>query len=292
MTMRERMPALALLLAAFAAHSAFAYNGATHQQLTFIAARHYNHCADQAQRARLTPLQVRYAALANAGQAEAAWWRRLFRWNYYDSDEHSAGRMLGLFETRMHGRFRDAERQLAQAQDLGRRFTSFGRIVGHIQDATSPSTVAPVFAMRWWRFSFADRFAAFPVDAEALQRDLGGDCTALRGADGTLETLLQATAQRTLASLETRIGGLPSTWRAFWTPGENGRFGRYGDAGNNFGRSASFRCTEDSERQCVLLDDDPLYARYAHARHLDAVRATIAAIALMRTAQPDAAPVE
>ena len=281
--LRGPLAAACLLLAAVAAGSALAYEGEIHQQLTFIAARHYNQCAEGTSLALLTPLQVRYIAKANANQAEKPWWQRLFRWNYYDRSERSPGRVLWLLETRMHNSFRDTLARLDSAQDLGRRFTSLGRVVGHVQDATTPSFVAPIFTTRWWRFNIGDRFASFPVNGEALAAPDLDMCAAARGADGTFEALLAATADRTLASIREPIRGMPATWEAFWEFDKDADdFGSYGAAGNNFGRQTTFRCPGERSRDCVLLAGDPLYYEYAEARHLDAVRATVSALAMMQ----------
>ena len=274
--------ALAFAMLVPAVHS-IAYEGAVHQQITFIAARQYNRCAEDTQLARLTSLQVRYVALANANQAEPPWWQRMFRWDYYDRSEQAAGRVLWLFETRMHNRYRDAISRLNEARDLSRRFTNLGRVVNDIQDVTTPAQVAPVFTMRWWRFSVADRFSVYPVNTGAVERALGDDCAAVRGSDGTLVDLLVDTADGTLDSIVEPIRGMPSTWEAFWElDNDHNEFGRYGDAGNSFGRDAQFDCTEDESRQCVLLARDPIYAEFARDRHLDAVRATMTAIAIVQ----------
>lgn len=277
----RKLALVAALIAAWLHAPAFGYEGAIHQQLTFFAARQYNQCVEETSLARLTSLQVRYVAMANANQAEQPWWHRMFRWNYYDRSSQSAGRVMWLLETRMHGSYRESLARFKAARDLSRRFTNLGRLVNHIQDVTTPATVAPVYTARWWRFSVADRFNAFPVDGESLSAALGSDCTAVRAADGTLEKLLVDTAERTLKSITTPIRGMPSDWEAFWElDNDLDEFGRYGDAGNSFGREVRFRCTADESRRCVLLDNDPIYAEYALGRHLDAVKATMAAIAM------------
>ena len=287
----RRPSGLAWMLAiALLAGQAAAYEGSVHQQLTFVAARQYNQCVADAQTARLTPLQVRYVAKANANQAEEAWWQRLFRWNYYDRHRQSAGRFLWLLETRMHSSFQDTLQRLEDARDLSRRFTNLGRLVSYLQDATTPSHVVPVFTTRWWRFSTSDRFNAFAVDVDGLNVALGDDCVDVRRADGTFEQLLTETADRTLAAVVQPMRGMPSTWEAFWElDNDSGRFGSYGSAGNNFGRQTTFDCTQDQDQDCVLLAGDPLYAAFAQARHLDAVRATISAMAMMQKQLPDVA---
>jgi len=285
----RRLSAILALAAGMVAGSVRAYDGDVHQQLTFIAARQYNRCAEVSHLTRLTPLEVRYVAKANAGQAERSGWLRMFRWNYYDRGDQSAGRFLWLIETRMHERYRVTLRRLAQARDLGRRFTNLGRVVNHLQDATTPAHVAPVFTTRWWRLSFADRFSTYPVDEAALSAALGDACVAVRAADGRFEKLLVDTAERTIAAIVEPIRGMPSTWQAFWELNDDeGGFGRYGAAGNNFGRQTTFPCTDDDDRLCVLLSGDPLYAEFAKARHLDAVRATVSAMAMMQEQARDA----
>ena len=270
-----------VLSASFAAGPAVAYEGHVHQQLTFIAARHYNRCVEETPLERLTPLQVRYVAQANANQADKPWWQRLFRWNYYDRSRQAPGRVLGLLETRMHATFRETLERLREARDLGRRFTNLGRVVNHVQDATTPAHVVPIFTTRWWRFNVSDRFASFAVEEKTLQLALGEECASVRGADGSFEELLVRTAERTLASISDPIRGMPSSWSAFWElDSDNDDFGSYGAAGNNFGRATRFKCSDDDTRECVLVAQDPLYAEYAAARHLEAVRATVSALAM------------
>lgn len=265
---------------------ALAYEGNIHEQLTFLAARQYNRCAEETHLATLTPLQVRYIAIANANQADAAWWRRMFRWNYYNRDDQSTGKIMWMVETRMHNHFGDTLRRLEGARDLSRRFTNLGRVINYLQDATTPAAVVPVYTARWWRFSVSDRFNAFPVDTNALTVALGEDCTAVRHADAGFDHLLVSTADRTIASVTEPIPGLPVTWEAFWELNDDaGGFGHYGNAGNNFGRETRFRCDVSERprrRNCVLVDGDPIYRQYAQARHLDAVRVTITAMATMQ----------
>lgn len=288
---RTAQGALALVACAWLGGEAGAYEGDIHQQLTFLAAQQYNRCVEDLHLPRLTPLQMRYVAKANANRADRSWWKRLFRWNYYDRSEQSPRRVLWLIETRIHDTYEDTLRKLANARDLSRRFTNLGRIVNHLQDATTPEHVVPIFATRFWRFSFSDRFNGYPVDEDAVQRALDNDCAAVRGSDGTFERLLVDTADRTLASIKDPIGDLPSTWEAFWELDKDADdFGTYGKAGNNFGRKTTFPCPDAATAkaearpvgQCSLRRDDPIYAEYAAARHVDAVRATMTAVAIMQ----------
>ena len=286
------------IVAASLAVSPAAYEGDIHQELTFVAAGQYNRCAENTHLATLTPLEVRYIAIANANQADAAWWRRMFRWNYYNRGDQSPAKFLWLFDTRMHNHYRSTLRRLDEARDLSRRFTNLGRVINYLQDATTPVHVVPVYAARWWRFSVTDRFNGFPVDADAVTAALGDDCSSMRSTDVGFENLLVATAERTVDSVTESIPGLPVSWEAFWELNEDSEgFGRYGNAGNNFGREVRFRCgPEDGRRKnCVLVQNDPLYREYAQARHVDAVKATIAAMAMMQervqgSATPDAVP--
>ena len=286
-TLRVRRTFGAILVAAaLVTVSPIAYEGDIHQELTFIAARQYNQCTEDTHLATLTPLEVRYIAIANANQADAAWWRRMFRWNYYNRDDQSSSKLLWLFDTRMHNHYRSTLRRLEEARDLSRRFTNLGRIINYVQDATTPVHVVPVYTARWWRFSVADRFNGFPVDAEGVTAALGEDCSAIRSTDVGFENLLVTTAERTIDSVTESIPGLPVSWEAFWELGDDpDDFGHYGNAGNNFGREARFRCDrpEDGRRKnCVLVQNDPLYREYAQARHVDAVQATITAMAMMQ----------
>jgi len=254
--------------------------------LTFIAARQYNQCAENTHLATLTPLEVRYIAIANANQADGSWWRRMFRWNYYNRGDQSSAKILWLVDTRMHNHYRDILLRLNEARDLSRRFSNLGRVINYLQDATTPVYAVPVYTSRWWRFSVSDRFNAFPVDAEGVTAALGEDCSGVRRTDMGFDNLLVTTAERTIESVTAPIPGLPVSWEAFWELDEDADdFGRYGNAGNNFGREVRFRCDrpEDGRRKnCVLVDNDPLYRQYAQARHIDAVQATITAMAMMQ----------
>ncbi len=290
----SRKGIVAALILVLAAGSGLAYEGAIHQQLTFIAARHYNRCVEEAHYsigadtsaeplARLTPLQVRYVAKANANQAAQPWWQRLFRWNYYDRGDQLGGKILWLVETRMHNSYRNTLRRLENARDLSRRFTNLGRVVSYVQDATTPAHVVPVFTNRWWRLSVSDRFNTFPVDEAAVEQALGGDCARVRGADGTFEDLLVSTAERTIAAIVEPIRGMPSNWEAFWELNkDNDNFGRYGEAGNTFGRNTTFSCTKMPDQDCVLTGNDPIYREFANIRHVEAVQATISAMAMVQ----------
>ena len=276
-----------VLACAMTTAPAGAYEGPLHQELTFIAAKHFNNCASDAALPRLTPLQVRYIAKANVRQTEANIFRRMTRWNYYDREEQRPRSMLWFIQTRMHQHFNRLVDELGAAEALADRYSGLGRIVNYVQDMTSPAHVVPVFTARWWRWDISDRFDRHPVDAEAVSAAVGDDCADLvANADGW-DGLLAVTADRTLAAVREQIAGLPVTWQVFWRIGDPGGFGGYGGAGNNFGRSAEFDCggTSRAER-CVLLARDPLYEAFAADRHVDAVRATITAMWMLQHGLP------
>ncbi len=285
---RRSLAALSLLVAAFAG----GYEGDTHQQITFLAARQFNACVG-VDIPRLTPLEVRYIARANADQADKGFWRKLFRWNYYDRAGES-GRFLWMVETRMNRHYAEVTERLVGEQGMAERFSDLGRVVNYLQDATSPAHVVPIYTGRWWRFSVTDRFNNYPVDVAALTAALAGDCTAVRGADISWQQLLAGVAERTIGAVQEVIPGLPVGWEAYWEFDEGGDgFGQYGVAGNSFGRRTEFPCRDTlgesegtgTERTCILLDNDPLYRQFALARHREAVQATVAAMTLLRSPQ-------
>ena len=279
------------VLTLFAAAYVGGYEGDTHQQITFLAARQFNACVG-VDTPRLTPLEVRYVARANADQADKGFWRKMFRWNYYDR-AGEAGRFLWMVETRMNRHYSEVTQRLASEQELPERFSDLGRVVSYLQDATSPAHVVPIYTGRWWRLSLTDRFNNYPVDVDALTTTLANDCAAVRGADISWEQLLAGVAERTIGAVQEVIPGLPVGWEAFWEFDEGGdAFGQYGVAGNSFGRRTEFPCgttAEATERTCILLDDDPLYRQFALARHREAVQATVAAMTLLRSPQTAAA---
>ena len=58
----------------------------------------------------------------------------------------------------------------------------------------------------------------------------------------------------TMTAVAEVIPGMPTSWSAFWDPGDDAaEFGDYGPAGNNFGRRTEFRCGEG--QRCVLLKE-------------------------------------
>lgn len=277
-----------LLVCAFTGAPAGAYEGSLHQELTFIAAKHFNNCASDAALPRLTPLQVRYIAKANVRQTEANIFRRMTRWNYYDREEQRPRSMLWFIQTRMHQHFNRLVAELDAAEALADRYSGLGRIVNYVQDMTSPAHVVPVFTARWWRWDISDRFDRYPVDVDAVSAAVGDDCADLEANANGWDGLLEVTADRTLAAVRDGIPGLPVSWQVFWRIGDAGGFGGYGGAGNSFGRSAEFDCggTTRAER-CVLLERDPLYEAFAADRHLDAVRATITAMWMLQHGLPE-----
>lgn len=287
----RRTVGFAMVAAMCVASFAHAYDGPLHQQLTFLAAKQFNRCVNGTPEPLLTPLQVRYMARANVVQAEGGWFRSMFRWNYYDRGAKSKQNLLWLIETRVHGHFDTNVKALATADDMAERFSNLGRVANTLQDMTSPAHVVPVYMARWWRLSMGDRFNAFPLDEQAVASALGDDCADVYGRPLPFEEILETTADATLAALTSPIDGLPVSWEAFWKLDENpAAFGSYGVAGNSFGRKSAFNCpalgpdtdSGRSRQRCVLLEDDPIYAAFAVARHEQAVRATIRAIASLR----------
>lgn len=280
------LPWLALA-GAMATAPASAYEGSLHQELTFIAAKHFNNCAGDASLPRLTPLQVRYIAKANVRQTEANIFRRMTRWNYYDREEQRPRSMLWFIQTRMHQHFNRLVAALDGAEALADRYSGLGRIVNYVQDMTSPAHVVPVFTARWWRWDISDRFDRYPVDVDAVSAAVGDDCADLEADPGDWDNLLSATAERTLLAVREQIPGLPVSWQVFWRIGDPGGFGGYGGAGNNFGRPAEFDCGGRTRAErCVLLERDPLYEAFAAERHLEAVRATITAMWMLQHGLP------
>ena len=271
-----------LIALTFVALPVHAYDGDLHQYFTFLAAKQFNRCIQGQPIPPLTPLQVRYIAKSNVAQADPNLFVRMFRWNYYDSDDHSEGSAFWLFKTRFHQRFNELLERLDNADDERDAYREFGRIVSYLQMASSPSRVTPVYTGRFWRLSFSDQFDQFPVDESGLESFIDGDCSFLETRALDYEQILSDTADRTMSDVATPIEGLPVTWQAFWKPAEKaGNFGDYGPAGNNFGRKTSFRCGEDE--RCLLLDDDPLYDGFALQRHAGAVQATMQAMYRLQT---------
>ncbi len=268
---------------------AHAYEGPIHQQLTFSAVRHYNNCIDDDD-LRLSALQTRYMAKANAEQADGGFWRGLFRWYLYNRDDQTPRSLMWVVETRLHEGFEQLVGNLDRSKSLADRYSNLGRVVNHLQDMTSPAHVVPVFVSRWWRLNVGDRFDEFPIDEADLNQRLGADCAQVRGViQDTLNTgyqdLLRLTAETTFSAVKGDIEGLPFTWEVFWKPDvKPGSFGEYGAAGNNFGRETAFKCANVRRPRCVLLNDDPLYVEFARERHLNAVQTTIAALAQLQRA--------
>ncbi len=284
------LPQLAVLLAWVTAVPLHAYEGPLHQELTFVAARAFNECVERGDLSAqpLTPLQVRYVAKTNRRQAQSNIFTRLFRWNYYDRADHKAQSWLWLIDTRFHAHFKEVTGRVSAPKSQAAFFSDLGRVINYVQDVTSPAHAVPVYTGRFWRFSLSDRFDSFDLDREALLGSLAGACAAALDLPESFEAILQRTAQRTLSAVQAPISGIPAQWRAFWRPSSNpSNFGEYGPAGNNFGRAVQFRC--GGEQRCVLLEDDPLYSKFAVAQHRDAVVSTMRVFLLAhRTADLEA----
>ena len=272
---------VAVIVCLGTAQFAVAYEGQMHQRLTFLAAKHFNHCVVDSDIPMLTPLQVRYIALSNVGLAETNFFVRLFRWGYYDRADQAERNLLWLVDTRFHEHFNEIQARLDKSAEPVRIYQDLGRILGYVQTVTSPAHTVPVYTGRFWRLSFADRFDSYPVDEQALATALGDDCSFLERWYDSYADILRIVAEDTLAAVSLPISGMPVSWEAFWQLADDAdEFGEYGPAGNTFGRNTSFRC--GNRQRCVLLDDDPLYAEFALQRHLKAVRGSLAAMQLMQ----------
>jgi hypothetical protein len=205
----------------------------------------------------------------------------MFNWRYYDRAEQSEQSLMWVVDTRFHDHFDEHSGRLQLIEDPVSAYQDLGRVLSYVQLVTSPPRAVPVYVARFWRFSFSDRFDGYPLDEDALVAAVEGDCSFLDSPPESYGEVLARIADRTLAALEQPIAGLPTDWTAFWRPNANADgFGDYGPAGNSFGRRTEFRCA-GSER-CVLLNDDPLYAEFALARHRDAIQGTLWAMLLMQ----------
>lgn len=283
MTIHVLLAAMLLSLAVLPAH---AYDGSAHQFMTFLAAKQFNRCVEGTDIPALTPLQVRYIAKANTGLADRSVFARMFNWRYYDRDDQSEQSMMWVVDTRFHDHFDELSGRLQVVEDPVAAYQDLGRTISYIQLVSSPPRVVPVYVARFWRFSFSDRFDGFPLDEEALVAAIEGDCRFLDPPPESYADVLAAVADRTLEAVFQPMDGLPTDWTAFWRPNiDADGFGDYGPAGNNFGRRTEFRCA--AGERCVLLNDDPLYAEFALARHADAVRGTQAAMLLMQLSMRD-----
>jgi len=261
--------------------TALAYGGDVHQQMMFLAARQYNECVKDTPERRLTALQVRYAAKAAVKQAEASFFRRMFRWGFYERDQQSPKSTLWVVETRMHEHFNSLTKQLGNADGDAEQFSVAGRIAAYVQDVTSPVRVVPIYTARFWRFNTSDRFDNYPLADTELIRGLEGICdTVLNGSFQAFSDVLRKTADKSLRAIVRPIPGMPTTWQSFWRLSKNASdFGEYGSAGNRFGNSTSFKCGNE---RCVLLNDDPLYAEFAAARHTAAIVGTMQVLHLLQ----------
>lgn len=264
--MRICLAAIASMLAG----SGLAYESAVHQKLTFLAAKQLNRCLADSDIPSVNALQVRIIAKANARQAEANFFVRLFRWSYYDRSGVGDRDVLWVIDTRFHEHFNQQARLLADKAAPTAVYNSIGRILNYVQEVTSPAQAAPVYTARWWRLSFKDKFNNFPVDQAKVAAATEKSCPYVLANPGDYHSILKQTADDTLTAVQAPMFGLPTSWEAFWSLNEDpGKFGEYGPAGNNFGRRTSFSC--GAGRNCALLREDPLYRDFALQRHISAV---------------------
>jgi hypothetical protein len=284
-TLRCALILLAVLSGTLSAR-VWGYEPEIHQQLTFIAARAFNNCVQQASSVpRLSALDTRYIAKANVAQAGGNFFVRMFRWDYYNRDQQRNRAALGLVDTRFHDHFDELVIAVERADERHEKLRNLGRLLNYIQNVSSPPHAVPVYTGRWWRLSLGDRFNRFPVDVERLEQRVTDNCQLLDAPPDTFQQVLVDTANETLKAVSASIEGLPATWQAYWTIAAAPEdFGDYGPAGNSFGERTEFRCG-DSER-CLLLENDPLYSEFALDRHAAAVLATMRAMLRMQVADP------
>ena len=266
---------------------AFAYPAKSHETLTFLAAQFYNGCAHQLGYAPLTPLEIRYIAKANSQEADRGLWDRLTRRDYFEQEGEERSGLLSFMETKMSEHYDRLVSGLEETAEPRERFRSIGRMVHYLQKLSSPVHVVPIRVTRILRAQFVDRFDRYPIDRDAIVQVLEGNCEfmvyTMEMATLDQDALLSGMANETRASIRDPIPGLPVTWEAFWEYGEPGTFGSYGVAGNNFGRNTEFPCPTTATQRCLLLEDDPIYRNFARHRHVEAVKATVAALLLTRS---------
>jgi hypothetical protein len=262
---------------------ASAYDGRMHQELTFLAAKQLNRCLGDTAAQPFTPLQVREIAARSAELADGGFFARLFRWHYFDPLERDDSSVAWVLETRFTEHFREEVRELDEARQEEDTLRAFGRLLAYLQMVSSPARAVPVYAPRFWRLTFSDRFDHFPLREAELEARLADDCSHLAHVPAGFEDLLVEVAADTVGAVKGSIGRLPATWESFWAlPEEPGEFGSYGPAGNNFGRYVEFPCGTGDIHRCVLITDDPAYLAFAFDRQLAAVRATARAMLLLR----------
>jgi hypothetical protein len=260
-----------------------AYEPEVHQRLTFHAARWFNRCVEGTEVPPLTPLEVRIIANSNMGLANTSALRRFFRWSYFDPAADRDRRWLWIVNTRFTDHYQNLLAELSESVDDTERYRELGRIVSYVQLASAPSRAIPVYAARFWRWSFTDRFEHYRVNDLALQAVADQDCAFLDDPPDDFRAVLDDMAADTVLAVRGPMEGMPATWEAFWRPrGGTGEFGEYGPAGNNFGRAVEFPCGGGGSERCVLVDDDPLYTEFALGRQIAAVRATARAMWLMQ----------
>jgi hypothetical protein len=259
-----------------AASSVRAYDPDIHQQLTFIAVKQFDRCIEGSNLDRLTPLEIRYIVRTNVDSVDGGFFRGMLSWRFYDRSETDDHSLLWVIRTRMNREFQDALDDLERADGFAERYANLGRMIGHIQDMTSPSYAVPVYYPRWWRLSFSDPFNSYPVYVDALERRLATSCMRLMNSPPLdPREILRATASETVDALRRPIPGVSATWEAFWKVGRPGEFGDFGPAGNNFGQHTEFAC---NGQVCRLRDRDPRYIEFAIERHYHAVIATMHAL--------------
>ena len=283
-----RVAVWALLL--FGSAPAFAYEPQIHQQLTFLAARQFNECAqNHPQIQRLSALDTRYVVRSNAAQADGNFFVRMFRWNYYNRLDQSNRTAWYLIDTRFHQHFEGLLENVDEPKDRQQQLRDLGRLVNYIQNVTSPPHVVPVYTGRWWRLSWSDRFDSFPLDAARVEAAIAGNCEPLVSSTKTsYKDVLVAVAESTIEAVREPIYGFPTTWESYWKLAEKSdEFGEYGPAGNHFGVRAQFRCGKGE--RCLLLKDDPLYRDFAFERHVAAALATMRAFGRLQAGAATAA---
>lgn len=252
-----------------------AYTDEIHQQLTFMAARQFNHCVENTKVPMLRPLEVRYIVKANLREQGG-----IARWHFYDRKQ-AERRALWFIETSMHEHFNDELRALDKAKDPEDEYEALGSLLNYVQGVTSPVQAVPIYHPRWWRFAASDKFNHFEVNADEVEKILEDSCSKLfTMKERNVLDVLISTANATLDAIRAPIPGMNATWEAFWEEDPDyGDFGQYGEAGNNFGREAEFEC---GKQECQLLEGDPIYREFADERHAQAVLSTMKAMLIMQ----------
>lgn len=271
----------------------FAWNPEDHKIISERAAQLYNSCISNRDGEKIYISKVEVSSFAKGSSDEDT--RdiigRIRNWHFYKSNKNIDGNFFFTHHNSIIFKKRFIQLRNSFNGKANQDFFYWaGRLSHHIQDMAVPSHVVPIYHATP-PFGVKDRLESYD-SKKWLSVELNeSECDKLFSEQiSSPRSVLDDLAHKTLKSVKMPIlsGKTVPTWQSFWRSPENtsklgvnvhSGFGSYGNFGNRFGITIKTIC--DNGESCIIAKRE--YEQYISERYIDAVKATIQVIRIIRS---------